>query len=233
MYPLAGYSFTTVFLDAFVMRGWFFVDTLTLSFGTDSKEHDMGKPILCLDFDGVIHSYSSGWKGADVIPDPPVAGAFNFIRDADRTFDVHVFSSRSHQPGGIDAMRAWFVEWDKSATQEYRGCITEYISFPDHKPSAMVSIDDRALMFDGTWPLVEELRRFQPWNKRVVGASGDHPQGQHNSDDQGGLRMAIGVDNGIVRVDFGKPVAWLGLDKATALALSDNLRRHAETLAVH
>jgi hypothetical protein len=32
----------------------------------------MTKPILCLDFDGVIHSYSSGWKGADVIPDPPV-----------------------------------------------------------------------------------------------------------------------------------------------------------------
>lgn len=31
----------------------------------------MGKPILCLDFDGVIHSYASGWKGADVIPDPP------------------------------------------------------------------------------------------------------------------------------------------------------------------
>jgi hypothetical protein len=28
----------------------------------------MGKPILCLDFDGVLHSYSSGWKGADVIP---------------------------------------------------------------------------------------------------------------------------------------------------------------------
>ncbi len=40
------------------------------------------KPILCLDFDGVIHSYTSGWKGADVIPDPPVEGAMQFIWDA-------------------------------------------------------------------------------------------------------------------------------------------------------
>ena len=37
------------------------------------------KPIICLDFDGVIHSYTSGWKGAAVIPDPPVPGALEFI----------------------------------------------------------------------------------------------------------------------------------------------------------
>lgn len=30
-------------------------------------------PTVSFDFDGVIHSYRSGWKGAAVIPDPPVA----------------------------------------------------------------------------------------------------------------------------------------------------------------
>ena len=67
----------------------------------------MAKPILCLDFDGVIHSFSSGWKGADVIPDPPVPGAIEFICDALAHFDVAIYSSRSGQAGGIDAMGEW------------------------------------------------------------------------------------------------------------------------------
>src|SRR5271156_1345745 len=73
------------------------------------KGDKMAKPILCLDFDGVIHSYSSGWKGADVIPDPPVAGAMQFIRDALEHFRVAIFSSRSNQPGGLDAMKDYIA----------------------------------------------------------------------------------------------------------------------------
>jgi len=68
------------------------------------------KPILCLDFDGVCHSYTSGWKGADQIPDAPVAGMWEAIGSYLPEFEVYVFSSRSHQPGGLEAMRAWFIE---------------------------------------------------------------------------------------------------------------------------
>lgn len=71
----------------------------------------MNKPILCLDFDGVIHSYLSGWKGAHFIPDPPVSGAMAFLIEAVKAFDVQIFSSRSHQEGGIAAMKAWVDYW--------------------------------------------------------------------------------------------------------------------------
>lgn len=67
----------------------------------------MRKPILCLDFDGVIHSYKSGWKGAANIPDPPVEGALEFIVTALDHFTVAIHSSRSHQWGGRRAMKRW------------------------------------------------------------------------------------------------------------------------------
>ncbi len=123
-----------------------------------------GKPILCLDFDGVCHTYTSGWKGADVIPDPPVAGLFSFLEKASKEFSIHIFSSRSHQEGGIEAMKGWFYKWFE--WQYGAGRIPSFeLHFPTEKPPAKVTIDDRGILFTGVFPTVESLLDFKPWNK--------------------------------------------------------------------
>jgi hypothetical protein len=126
----------------------------------------MSKPILCLDFDGVIHSYTSGWQGANVISDPPVPGAAEFIREAVKHFRVAIFSSRSNQPGGLLAMQRYMLGEvaDQKAGDESFAWLNE-IEWPTEKPAAFVTIDDRAITFDGTWPSIELLKAFKPWNK--------------------------------------------------------------------
>lgn len=126
----------------------------------------MNKPILCLDFDGVIHSYKSGWKGVDVIPDDSVPGAMEFIDRARQHYRIAIFSSRSHQQNGIRAMQLWmklqlhrYSEGDEAAAE----AIYCEIEWPTYKPAAKITIDDRAIRFDGTWPSVEVLNDFKTW----------------------------------------------------------------------
>jgi hypothetical protein len=131
----------------------------------------MKKPILCLDFDGVIHSYSSGWKGARNIPDPPVDGALEFMLAALPNWDVVIHSSRGRYLGGIRAMRNWLYRHALKAGVWYETGLgvtdgLEQVRFSRWKPSALITIDDRALTFDGTWPELKSLKEFKPWNKR-------------------------------------------------------------------
>lgn len=120
------------------------------------------KPILVLDFDGVCHSYTSGWQGAAVIPDPPVPGMWEALREYQTHFEVNILSSRTHQDGGKPAMIAWF----------YNHCppdcidVARALQFPDDKPPALITIDDRGWTFVGVWPSLESLKRFRPWYHR-------------------------------------------------------------------
>lgn len=116
------------------------------------------RQIICLDFDGVLHSYESRWKGADVIPDPPVDGAFEILKEYIKYFRVYIYSSRSKNERGIDAMIAWFVD------HGFEYC--DQLTFTTEKPPAFLTIDDRAFCFEGTFPSVEWIKKFKPWNKK-------------------------------------------------------------------
>lgn len=142
----------------------------------------MGKPILCLDFDGVIHSYTSGWQGMGVCDDPPVPGTLKFLLEATRHYRVHVYSSRSRSIRGRRAMRRYFrrhfrIPLTFSPNHDH-DWLDEAIEMPWFKPPALLTIDDRALTFTGNWadfsPKI--LKGFQPWNKRPRDSDGS-PEG--------------------------------------------------------
>lgn len=130
----------------------------------------MFKPILCLDFDGVLHSYTSGWQGAHIIPDPAVPGAIDFLREASESFQIAIFSSRSNQPDGTRAMTRWLrdqicIAAGTNNIPEADAVWFREIQWPQSKPPAHVTIDDRALTFIGEWPDIKQLLNFKPWNK--------------------------------------------------------------------
>lgn len=136
------------------------------------------KPILVLDFDGVLHSYTSGWIEHDFIPDPPVPGAMQFLAEAVKHFNVQIYSSRSaaKYTGGKRAMLVWIRYWaerelsneepDYAQNAVINALCHSSEAWPDEKPPAFLTIDDRALTFTGNWPSMDSLRNFKPWNKQ-------------------------------------------------------------------
>jgi hypothetical protein len=90
-----------------------------------------------------------------------------------RRFEVAVVSTRSHQAGGRAAMAEWLQQ---HGTNTLRAAMRKTrLYFPEVKPPALMTIDDRARRFDGpgTFPSVGEIQAFQPWFKR--GKSLDRP----------------------------------------------------------
>lgn len=135
----------------------------------------MHKPIICIDFDGVIHSYEKGWQDG-AIYGTATPGFFKWAVEAVDEFKLVVYSSRSKSGEGITAMREAIGKWSIDAIEngEVR---SDYdwsrlfgeLEFASEKPPAFVTIDDRAIQFEGRWDWVrpEVLRDFKPWNARA------------------------------------------------------------------
>lgn len=116
------------------------------------------KETVVFDFDGVIHSYISGWQGADIIPDPPVSGIANALREIHNAgYEIVVVSTRCVSQDGIEAVREWL----------YRNDMLLWVDkICKEKPPAIVYIDDRAICFDGhPDKLLNMIQTFTPWYK--------------------------------------------------------------------
>lgn len=110
------------------------------------------KPLLCVDFDGVLHRYSQGYKDGSVY-DIPTPGAQDFCTGALEVFDLVVYSARARTESGVSEMRAWMQEHG-----------FPHMPITCEKPPAFLTIDDRAVTFTGEWPTADTLLDFKPWN---------------------------------------------------------------------
>lgn len=118
-------------------------------------------PIALVDFDGVIHSYTSGWdeskEGETWIPDAPVDGAKEGLEELKRLgYQVVIFTSRAKSIKGIKAVRNWMTANNLYCDQ----IVLEKIP-------AVIMIDDRAVTFRGNWfETLQEIKNFKPWTKQ-------------------------------------------------------------------
>jgi hypothetical protein len=145
------------------------------------------KSILCLDFDGVVSNYASGWAEPHIILDPPTVDpetgetAIQAILRYMEDFCVCINSSRLNRLNGdayvaiinMTAMARWLIEHGFPAERirtfaDYQpdGLFDDMLNLVRTKPPASITLDDRAITFDGRWPSTETLKAFQPWMKR-------------------------------------------------------------------
>jgi len=125
----------------------------------------MNKPILCIDFDGVIHSYKKGWQDGTIYG-TVVPGFFEWVCRVKDTFRLVVYSSRSKTPEGIAQMKAWLHEQAEERDTRLVDTL-QYLEFASEKLAAYLTIDDRAIRFTGDWNApeltAEAMLAFQPW----------------------------------------------------------------------
>lgn len=116
--------------------------------------------LIAIDFDGVLHSYTSKWKGLDKFDDP-VEGAVPWLKSLihDDRFTATIFSTRCGQPGGTKNLILWFMAVGLT-DEEVRT-----LHFSATKPPAFVFIDDRALKFDGVFPSADCIALFKTWQE--------------------------------------------------------------------
>lgn len=141
---------------------------------------------IAIDFDGVIHKYSQGWKDGEIY-DEPLGQVFTCIGSLfDTGYSVFVFSTRNPRQ-----IKKWLNGWVMKSDYEVNGMgndprewveprygfTVEVIPFwkkfwnkkyvlgvTRRKLPAEVYVDDRALKFEGDWiKTFDEILTFKTY----------------------------------------------------------------------
>lgn len=126
---------------------------------------------IAVDWDGVIHSYVSGWQGHTNLPDDPVEGAIAWLAERHMAKDeVIVYSCRfTNTPNGNPyAVRDACIQYliKHGLPTQIAHSLEWWID--EGKPMADIYLDDRGVRFRGKFPTGAELQELKdPWNKNM------------------------------------------------------------------
>lgn len=152
-------------------------DVLKIVRKTWSRKNPFGRDTLAVDFDGVLHIYTSPFTQPDVITDGPVPGAFQWLTEMDEHYSILIHSARLDTPSyhvtdegggaGFTATRdvqsmmiKWFLDHglDENVVQRLRFRA---------KPNAALYIDDRGFRYSGgAFPSTAQIECLTPWTKK-------------------------------------------------------------------
>ena len=185
---------------------------------------------VCVDLDGVLAQYD-GWKGIEYIGDP-IPGAKQFVEALCMIpAKVCIWTTRANSEANresVESLRSRIELWLDHAAIPY-----DSIHVGPGKPLAAAFIDDRAVVcrpqkdienqdYDTALRMAAALVRGT-----TLGSQGTFSHGKHGDEDEGDIKMMMSLDGGLVRIDFGKPVGWLALEKEHALHMANLLRKYA------
>lgn len=123
---------------------------------------------VLIDFDGVLHSYLSGWQGKQNIPDEPNAGAIAWLQTMIDSPEIEpvIWTSRVHWKDDSEfadaeqakqAIKNWLMLHGLSPDE------VDSLKITNDKPPAVMIIDDRAFKFEGHFPTLAMVKNFVPW----------------------------------------------------------------------
>ena len=125
------------------------------------------KYTVCVDFDGVLHTYDGRYEGDHIAEGLPIEGAIGWLFEAVQHFEVVILTTRGGSWRGRRAIRRWLRKHSGDIFYDgpgYRGI--KDVKITNRKPPALMYIDDRAVRFTGEyWPNPREVHRARPWWK--------------------------------------------------------------------
>jgi hypothetical protein len=84
-----------------------------------------------------------------------------------RYFNIAITSRGATDPQHHSAMKAWLRHWLVAYMGESGASgVLSQIQWPTQLIPCHLHIDDRAFLFTGTFPSVDQIKQFRPWHRR-------------------------------------------------------------------